>query len=296
MEENIYDILHLSTDARAPEIQEALDKLDRALKSRQGICAFSPSELEEKKRRIAEIAAITRDYDRMKREKLAITEERSAIFKEYVDHLKPPVRIYKKQLHTWSGSFLLPMAVLEEILASCGIMVLKAPTLPPDFMLPNFTHHLTALNAFKKDEKILAFNASIATVKDYYDLLAYLNKQPYAVIKSKSAAELASLTNQYEKYLVALYGPLHSLRTVFVMMAKVFSNEDSRKAYDNGLLYETLRPLFKQIAKMPYEVKKSAYYAERCIAEIKAIFPSNQLALIIYNKEAGIPLDPYIPE
>lgn len=69
----------------------------------------------------------------------------------------------------------------------------------------------------------------------------------------------------------------------------VFSSDENRAAYERHLVYrsEELTKLFSTMKKAPEETLLSPKFADPCINIICNYFPEYEVALAIYNKEAG---------
>jgi len=78
----------------------------------------------------------------------------------------------------------------------------------------------------------------------------------------------------------------------------VFNSEANRKSYDLFVLYKgkELTELFDAMhAATPTDLL-NPIYAEHCISIISSVFGNSDIALAIYNDQAGLRDDPYIPE
>lgn len=76
---------------------------------------------------------------------------------------------------------------------------------------------------------------------------------------------------------------------------QVFADETKRRLYDNSLKLAELRDFFVLLRQAPDVFKRERFFADRCIDVIKKHFRDADLALALYNREAGIQQDPYEP-
>ncbi|MDR3160463.1 MAG: hypothetical protein LBU28_02485, partial [Spirochaetaceae bacterium] len=77
----------------------------------------------------------------------------------------------------------------------------------------------------------------------------------------------------------------------------VFDEEEHRQGYDAYLKYKTpsLTQLFSSMKSLSKQDLLEPKFAEACIKEISAVFEDYEVSAAIYNKEAGLQADPYIP-
>ena len=88
----------------------------------------------------------------------------------------------------------------------------------------------------------------------------------------------------------------HLLADLFTAgTTQVFNTEANRKKYDQSLEREKMKEFFTLLKSAPEDFKKDRYFAESCIRTIQKSFPDYNLALALYNQEAGLIQDPYEP-
>ena len=75
----------------------------------------------------------------------------------------------------------------------------------------------------------------------------------------------------------------------------VFNSEDNRTRYDNTIELELLESFFRMLKRAPEEFKLDRQFAESCVSIIQKHFPDRDLALALYNREAGLVQTPYEP-
>lgn len=146
----------------------------------------------------------------------------------------------------------------------------------------------------------------LAMCVDLYAFTAYLSSKPGsaaenpAEYKAKSTSELKAFLDSFSRPLSQRNDPLGKLLASITSAGKsyVFNSEDSRAAYEKHLLYRSpqMEKIFTVIQTVPDTEKYEPKFAESCIKQISTIFGEYDVALAIYNKEAGIKDEPYIPE
>ena len=144
--------------------------------------------------------------------------------------------------------------------------------------------------------------ADLTLVKDLYSFVAYLSGEPEnaAAYKTKSTSELANLLGGFAKQFSARNDDLGKLCASLVASARsyVFDSDNNRQAYNAYLLYKSpsLTQLFNTMKRNTEANLLDSKIAENCIKQISEIFGDYDIALAIYNKEAGLQNNPYIPE
>ncbi|MDR1841213.1 MAG: hypothetical protein LBQ86_04720 [Holophagales bacterium] len=139
-------------------------------------------------------------------------------------------------------------------------------------------------------------------VKDLYDFAAYLVDKPEnaAEYRSKPTPELAALLDGFAKEFATRNDPLGKLYASLVTSGKsyVFNSEDNRQKYEAYLKYKTpaLTKLFSSMKEISKSHLLDAGFAEECIKQISNVFDDYDVALAIYNKEAGLKDEPYTPD
>jgi hypothetical protein len=138
-------------------------------------------------------------------------------------------------------------------------------------------------------------------VKDLYDLAAYLAGEPEkaAEYRGKSTPELKSLFDGFAKEYSTRTDNFGHLCSALAIYGKiyVFDSEDHRQDYEAYLKYKSpsLTQLFSTIKSVPGQYFLVPKFAEACIKEISTVFEDYEVSLAIYNKEAGLKDEPYIP-
>ena len=184
--------------------------------------------------------------------------------------------------------------------AGFEVIVRKPVNVASDITLPNTIFKGVIDNIKKLNTMSSKDYAWLNSVTNLYDLAAYFkndadNKDLYP---SKSAAELKGVMEAGAAQVAGKLDALnHCLADLFQAgSTQVFKDEKTKMKYDNSLKVEQLYPLFSLLKEMPDEMKNDSYIAEICIKKIQLYFNDPEIALAIYNKEAGNVLDPYEPD
>lgn len=143
--------------------------------------------------------------------------------------------------------------------------------------------------------------ADTSVVTDLYAFAAYLEGEPEnaALYRSKTTAELLGLFDSHAKRFAMRNDDLGKLCASLSTAAKtyVFNSDENRQAYENFLKYKSpsLTALFESMQGASKADLLDVKFAEPCIKRISEVFGNYDTALAIYNREAGLKDDPYIP-
>lgn len=143
--------------------------------------------------------------------------------------------------------------------------------------------------------------ADTSLVTDLYAFAAYLEGEPEnaALYRSKTAAELLGLFDSHAKRFAMRNDDLGKLCAALSTAAKtyVFNSDENRQAYENFLKYKSpsLAALFESMQGASKADLLDAKFAEPCIKRISEVFGNYDTALAIYNREAGLKDEPYVP-
>ena len=138
-------------------------------------------------------------------------------------------------------------------------------------------------------------------VTDLYAFAAYLSDDidNIPMYRTLMTPELSSIFDAKSKQLSQRNDNLGKLCASLSTAAKtyVFNSDENRKAYEMHLLYhsEELTKLFLTMKKAPESTLLSSKFADACIRIISKYFPEYEVALAIYNKEAGFLDNYYLP-
>lgn len=139
-----------------------------------------------------------------------------------------------------------------------------------------------------------------AKVNDMFDFACFYSggKQEDLVgFRRKKTSELLGIMESgAAKYAIDLSDQGHLLQELFTIgTTQIFKSEENRKKYSQTLEREKLANFFALLKGAPENFKKDRFFAESCIRTIQKHFPDYNLALALYNEEAGLRQDPYEP-
>ncbi|MDR2751930.1 MAG: hypothetical protein LBC41_14845, partial [Clostridiales bacterium] len=132
-----------------------------------------------------------------------------------------------------------------------------------------------------------------------YALVAYLQGKPdqEPVYRAKSTSDLKKIFDEIAPKIASRNDDFGKLLQSLCAAAKtyVFMSEDSRHDYDAFLNYKKMSDLYATIRLVPKVILQGQRFSEMCVKRIMDGGFSDKEALAIYNKEAGLLADPYIP-
>ena len=196
---------------------------------------------------------------------------------------------------------------VEKIYQEAGFTI---STVDPNKAYPKFPTNsekiYTEIETLRKSKDPNPQGHDLTMAVDLYAFIAYLCSKPGsaaenpAEYKAKQTAELRAIIEGFARPLSQRTDPLGKLCASIASAGKsyVFKSEESRAAYEKHLLYRSpqMEKIFTIIRTVPDSEKYDPKFAESCIKQISAVFSEYDIALAIYNKEAGLKDDPYIPE
>lgn len=184
--------------------------------------------------------------------------------------------------------------------AGFEVIIRKPVNITNDILLSNTVFKTVTENTIKLSGMSSKDYPWLSQVKSLYDLAAFFkNDGEHAMdYQYKSAEELKSIM---EAGAASVAGKLDTLNHCFADLfqagcTQIFKDEKTKTKYDNSLKMENLFELFSLLKEMPEEMKKDSYIADVCIKKVQVYFPDPDVALAIYNREAGNALDPYEPD
>jgi predicted RNA-binding Zn-ribbon protein involved in translation (DUF1610 family) len=190
---------------------------------------------------------------------------------------------------------------VEEVFRASGFTISEINPLKAMPKFPELADKTYAeLEALQKSKD--PQGADLTKVKDLYALAAYLSGGPENAVEycGKSTVELKNLFDDFARKLSTRNDDLGKRCAALATHGKiyVFNSEDNRQAYETYLKYRTpaLTDLFSTLKNLPSLTLLDAKFAEACIKTISEVFDDYETALAIYNNEAGLKDDPYIPE
>ena len=158
------------------------------------------------------------------------------------------------------------------------------------------------LEALRKKKDPNPNGPDLTKAVDMYAFVAYLKKEPENAVeyRGKTTGELAGIVEEFSKELSKRNDDLGKLCASLATAGKtyIFNSDDNRRAYELHLLYKSpaLAELFASIKLSTESQKRESKFADLCIKQITKVFGDGDAALAIYNYEAGLKDDPYIPE
>ena len=191
---------------------------------------------------------------------------------------------------------------VREIFTGLGFSIVN---IDPLSAMPKFpknaerTHSEIVALSRTKDPNPNGPDTSLVT--DLYAFAAYLEGEPEnaALYRSKTTAELLGLFDSHAKKFSMRNDNLGKLCNSLSTAAKtyVFNSDENRQAYENFLKYisPTLAALFESMHGASKPDLLDAKFAEPCIKRISEVFGNYETSLAIYNREAELKDDPYIP-
>ena len=138
-------------------------------------------------------------------------------------------------------------------------------------------------------------------VTDLYAFAAYISNdiKNIAMYKAMETKELWDIFDPASRKYSQRNDDLGKLCGSLSAAAKtyVFNSDENRTAYESHLIYrsEELTKLFATMKKAPEATLLNSKFADRCIKIICEYFPEYEVALAIYNKEAGFSDNYYWP-
>jgi len=158
------------------------------------------------------------------------------------------------------------------------------------------------LAALRKSKDPNPNGADLTLAVDMYAFVAYLQGEPENTIeyRSKTSVELAKVLDGFSKQFSTRNDNLGKLCASLATAGKtyIFNSDDNRRAYELHLLYKSqaLSELFSTLKRSTKSDLQDAKFADICVKQITNVFGDGNIALAIYNNEAGLKDDPYIPE
>jgi hypothetical protein len=192
---------------------------------------------------------------------------------------------------------------VENVFRNAGFTITEIDPLKALPKFPTNTDRIHAeLEALRKSKDPNPNGADLTLATDLYAFAAYLEGKPKnaAEYRGKPTTELKTLLEGFTVKLSTRNDNLGKLWASLATAGKtyVFDSEDHRQAYESYLKYKTpsLTQLFSSMKSLSKQYLSEPKFAEECIKQISAIFGDYDVSLAIYNKEAGLKDEPYIPE
>ncbi|SCW45787.1 hypothetical protein SAMN02910456_01219 [Ruminococcaceae bacterium YRB3002] len=220
-----------------------------------------------------------------------------ALLKETGEHevTDAMIRHYKKETR-------LSIEHVKQVFTDAGFTIIDINPLAAYPKFPtNADRIYQELDALSKTKDPNPNGADTSVVTDLYAFAAYIsndiaNMATYRAMDTKALFAIfdsaSQRFSQRNDDLGKLCGSLSAAAKTFV-----FNNEENRAAYDLHLKYcsEELTKLFTAMKNAPKSMLLNPKFADPCIKKICAFFPQYEVALAIYNKEAGFTDVYYFP-
>jgi len=191
---------------------------------------------------------------------------------------------------------------VEEVFRIVGFTISEIDPLKDMPKFPTNVDKIHAeLESLRKTRDQNPNGADLTLATDLYAFAAYLVGEPKkaAEFRGKSTPELEALFATYTKENATRSDNLGRLCLSLATAGRsfVFDSEKNRQAYENYLRYKdpVLTQLFNSMRRLPKSDLMDPKFAEECIRQISSVFGSYEISLAIYNREAGLRDEPYIP-
>lgn len=302
--DNYFLLLKIASDAKDKDIQEALTKYENETKTLQGLGSLGADQIKERQAILQEMKTWAADKERVKATRDEFIKMQSDAVRSYFALLPNNYEAYRREVNSWSEKYFLEMKIVQKIMEedpNHKIIMIKGKPLPPNFVINNFNTYVKTIADINASPTL---NKTWPWSKDVKDLYSYLG-----FLMGKSAGEVRQMdTPQIQKFIASVKentiakagggsGEMsRPIRDIFGQLQIVFdpNKPDMRTQYENSIQYESLRPIFDSISKAG-AMKKDDKFVENMLAKIREKFNDVELALTIYNKEAGLMNDPYEP-
>ncbi|MDR0908305.1 MAG: hypothetical protein LBM77_00935 [Spirochaetaceae bacterium] len=241
------------------------------------------------------------------------TELAEARTKKGINNLTEAVRILKQhgrhiatigEINSQSNRTKLSKQHVEQIYLNLDFTITKIEPLKTKLEFPNnadtIFEKIEALS--KETNKKPGYNTSLAVVTDLYSLTAYMAKEPEnsEEYRSKPAIELKNMLKGFYKDATEMPPNISAFFVDLTQLgaSHVFDSEKHREGYDTYLKYKSpeLTKLFNTLKQLPQSSLLDNEFADACIKEIFSIFNNYEIALNVYNSEAGLQNSPYLPQ
>lgn len=205
------------------------------------------------------------------------------------------IRHYKKESR-------LSVEHVKKVFTDAGFEIIDKDPLAAFPKFPTNSDRIySELAALRRTKDPNPNGADTSAVDDLYAFAAYISDDTENVplYRAMDTSELWAIFDPASRKYSQRNDDLGKLCGSLSAAAKtyVFNSEDNRAAYERHLVYlsEELTKLFTTMRKAPEATLLSPKFAEPCIKIICSYFPEYEVALAIYNKEAGFTDNYYWP-
>ena len=303
--ENYFDILKLASDAKDATIAEAIANEEKRIQGQQGQGGTRQEEKDRLNAYIREMKAWAADKEAVKAEREAFIAKQSDAVRAYFSSLPNKKEVYKREVDSWVKRYRLARPIIEKLMAENPehtVILVKLQGLPKGFLDLGFKGYLAAVQKLNASADLAKDFLWAPKVKDFYDFVAFMGGENPDAIRKADTAYISGIVNKYKNEVRDRSGGNSGdrglpIRDILAGLGNVFdpTHPEARNAYDNSVKYERLRPYFDQIKQNPEEIRKEDHFAQHYLELIKREFDSDEIALAIYNLEAGLANDPYEP-
>lgn len=201
----------------------------------------------------------------------------------------------------------LPLDEIKAVYEANGFTIEEstAPANLPKFPT-NIENTYRELEKFRErarnDMKINPKRESADSVGDLYTFAAYISDDMLSAAgyRKYPASRLKSICEEYQRRYTML--PDTTIEKLAANIAgqaasHVFDSEEHRKSYDLYILYRSpeLQELFNYMRGLDDADKRDPEIAGYCLKKITDVFGDSDIALALYNSEARIINNPYVP-
>lgn len=206
------------------------------------------------------------------------------------------------QIRNVANKLRLQPGTVSKVYVDSGFVVQKSNTgaaLNEVFLKNNIFDTISAHLTILQNIKELKY-PWFSKTKDLYDLACYYcggGDEDCADYHQKKTSELLTVMQKGgAQYASDMSDSGHALADLFSDgKTQVYNSEENRKKYDQSIEKEQLASFFILLKKAPEEFKRDRQFADTCIRTIQKHFPDYNIALALYNREAGLVTDPYEP-
>ncbi len=305
MNPNYFDILGLKSDSQGKDIKAAIDDKENGVKRLANNQDLRGDDLLKAQQEIADMRAWAENKDLVKAHRDDFIATQSKALRGYFSSLPNHYEAYRREVESWVGRYRLAMKEVEKIMKedpNHEVLLVKAKDLPPNFVTgkrKSIQDNIELLNKTTALAKICPWHAN---VHDLYDFVAGFSGNSVADVKKMDTAEIFQLiSSNKDRFIQASGGNSGDLgkplRGLFPLAGEVFDPKkpENRAIYENTIVYESLRPVFQTIKEAPLEMRKEDSFVKNYLKLIKEKYDDEELAITIYNVEAGLKNDPWEP-
>lgn len=305
---NYFDVLKLYSDAKDTDIKKAIEELEKNINNNKNQGKISDSEIQEQKRLLDEIKVWQSNKEEVKQEKDEFIKEKTELINSYFNELPNNYEAYKREIKSWHERYRLTESEIREIMSSNPshrIIEVKVKDLTENLCDKKYeSQYKKAIDEFSSTPELIKIWNWAKDVKDFYDFLSKVSGESKEEIKKKDTVEINKIISSHKDEMVNKSGGNagkfnQSVKNIFSHMQSVFDEKkpNNRKLYDNSIEYYKLKDVFDAIKEQPKEMLKDDRFVKNMINKIQKYYEDYDIALSIYNKEAGLLKigDPYEP-